>query len=227
VKTPVRTRPAHPCGRPSGTARDGVRPGRQHGAVLLFGLVVLAVMLIGSVAMVRSVEQSLFGAGNLGFKRDMSNQAERAALVARDLLESGALSTPASRESNRPANNYHASVLPENGEGIPLALLGDEAGFLVVADPANDISVQVGGVAVARVRWLIDRLCRQPGTPLPSDCVLVDDDLPGASGSDLLNAEDASAGGPGATPIATYYRLSVRVDGPRGTRGFFQSLYAL
>jgi type IV pilus assembly protein PilX len=227
VKTPARTRPVHPCGRPSGTARDGVSPGRQHGAVLLFGLVVLAVMLIGSVAMVRSVEQSLFGAGNLGFKRDMGNQAERAALVARDLLETGPLSTPASRESHRPANNYRASVLPENGQGIPVALVGDDAAFVAIGDAANDIEVRVGGVAVARVRWLLDRLCRQTGVALPSDCVLVDDDLPGASGSDLLNAEDASAGGPGATPIATYYRLSVRVDGPRGTRGFFQSLYAL
>jgi len=198
----------------------------QRGAVLLFGLVVLAVMLIGSVALVRSVELSLFNAGNLGFKRDLGNQSERAAAAARDLLTSGALSTPAARESHARASNYSAAVLPSNEQGIPRALL-DDAGFGLVGDAVNDIVVLENGVVVARIRWLLERLCRDQGPLLPSSCLRVDDDLPGSSATDLLNAENPSVGGPGAIAMSTYYRLSVRVVGARGTRGFFQSSYAL
>lgn len=218
------SRTAAPRQRP----RRPPRPhGTQRGAVLLFGLVVLAVMLIGSVAMVRSVEQAVFSAGNQGFKRDMGNQAERAAAAVRDRLVGGDLATRESRESSRRADNYSASLLPENDDGIPLALIGTEGEFRAVADPDNDIEVKVNHVVVARVRWLLERLCSGPGPMRPGDCVLADNEVPGASGSDLLNAEDASAAGPGATPVATYYRLSVRVEGARGTRGFFQSFYVL
>ena len=63
--------------------RPGLRAARAHprtqqGVVMLFGLIALAIMLIGAAAMVRSMNASLFNAGNLGFKRDLTNQAERA-----------------------------------------------------------------------------------------------------------------------------------------------------
>ena len=57
-----------PCGAQRSTGS------RQHGVVMLFGLIALAIMLIGTAAMVRSMNTSMFNAGNLGFKRDMGNQ---------------------------------------------------------------------------------------------------------------------------------------------------------
>ena len=51
---------------------------RQRGVVLLFSLIALVIMLIVAVALVRSFNNSLFTAGNIGFKRDMQNQSEAA-----------------------------------------------------------------------------------------------------------------------------------------------------
>ena len=63
----------------------------QRGVVMLFGLIALAIMLIGAAAMVRSMNASLFNAGNLGFKRDLTNQAERAVSTVITALQTGGL----------------------------------------------------------------------------------------------------------------------------------------
>ena len=51
---------------------------RQQGVVLIFALIVLLILAIGAVAVLRSVDSSLLSAGNLGFHRDLVNQAEQA-----------------------------------------------------------------------------------------------------------------------------------------------------
>ena len=98
---------------------------RQHGVVMLFGLIALAIMLIGTAAMVRSMNTSMFNAGNLGFKRDMGNQMERAISLVTDALRSGSLSSDAARQANLTASNYRATLLASNAQGIPNALLSD------------------------------------------------------------------------------------------------------
>jgi hypothetical protein len=91
------SRHPHPRAR-----RRTLRGHAQHGVVLLYGLIVLAIMLIGAAAMVRSMNTSLVNAGNIGFKRDLTNQAERAAATALTLLQTGALATVAARQGGLP-----------------------------------------------------------------------------------------------------------------------------
>jgi hypothetical protein len=50
---------------------------RQRGVVMLFGLFALAIMLIGAAAMVRSMNTSMFNAGNLGFRPRASSATPR------------------------------------------------------------------------------------------------------------------------------------------------------
>ena len=210
------------------SARRRMRPGprTQTGAVLLLGLIVLTIMLIGSLAMMRSVETSASNSGNLAFKRDLGNQAERAAQRVRTLFATGALSTEPARDAHAQGSNYRASMLPDNAQGIPTALF-DDALFATVGDPVNDIVLTENGVQVARIRYLLDRLCDAPGAPAVDRCVTEPIDLPGGSATEMNSAENASASGAGALPQPILYRLSVRVDGPRGTRGFYQSTYAM
>lgn len=193
---------------------------RQRGVVMLFGLIVLAIMLIGAAAMVKSVNTSMFNAGNLGFKRDMANQMERAISVVHDKLRVGALSTDAARQANATAHNYNATLLASNPQGIPNALLSDST-FAAVATSSNDISVPDQGITI---RYVIDRLCTNTGAAAASHCQMANDPVAGGGASRKGGgAEYATAGGAGAVQQRAVYRLSVRVTGPRNTQAFFQS----
>ncbi len=72
-------------------------PARERGVVLLFCLIILVVLLAGGVAVMRSMDTSLVGAGNLAFKRDLVNQGELAiAKAMREFQASGALAATGS-----------------------------------------------------------------------------------------------------------------------------------
>lgn len=196
----------------------------QRGAVLLFALIALVILLIGAAALMRSMNTSMFTAGNFAFKRDLTNQGERAMAAVLDLVQSGALASAATREGNSSANNYSASILPANDQGIPQALLTDTA-FGTVGVSSNDIVLADMGVTI---RYVVDRLCQAAGPASQDACTLAGNPLPaGSSASELLRAEDGSSGGVGAVAPQVVYRVSIRVDGPRRTQSFYQSTFSI
>jgi len=200
---------------------------RQRGVVMIFGLIALAIMLIGAAAMVRSMNTSLANAGNLGFKRDLTNQGERAMAEVLALMQSGVLATETARQADNPAVNYRASQF--NGaaitaQGMPLALMNDAA-FSTVGTATRDIALADMGVTV---RYVVDRLCFAAGIAKTEECTMADSLVSNtANSSDPLTAEFGSAGGAGAVPQLVVYRLSVRVTGPRQTQAFFQTTFTL
>jgi len=202
--------------------------GTQRGSVLLFALITLTILLIGAVALVRSFNNSLFTAGNVAFKRDLLNQAERAVPVALAAMQTGAMASSTLRANHSVDNNYRASVLPTNNLGIPDALLLNDTDFATYGSTSKDITVADQAVTV---RYLIDRLCMTTGLDTAlgaSKCTLADSGAPsGSSASEVVRAEDASAGGAGALPLQVVYRLSIRVTGPRNTQAFFQTTFSL
>ena len=117
------------------------RAARQRGVVMLFGMIALAIMLIGAVAMLNSMNTSMFNLGNLGFKRDITNQAERAVATALAALNSGTLATAGSRQANSVGSNYSATILATNAQGLPTALIDDSV-FTNVGSTSNDISIR-------------------------------------------------------------------------------------
>jgi hypothetical protein len=185
---------------------------RQRGVVLLISLIILAVLLAAGAALVRSFDTSLFQAGNLAFKRDLANQAER--VVTPEVLPlfaaGGALDTVGERADNRPLSHYSATMLPSNAQGIPTVLLN--------TNPANagEITDAAQGV---RILYLIDRMCMSVGdeTTLGDRCI----------GVDYADAGGSVSGGAVASPRHISYRVSVRVDGPRNTQGFFQTVLSV
>jgi type IV pilus assembly protein PilX len=182
------------------------------------------VLLIGTLALMRSMNTSLFTAGNYGFKRDLTNQGERAMTTVLDMVQTGALGNDGARQADATASNYSASVLPTNAQGVPLALLTDTE-FATVGVASNDIALADMGVTV---RYVIDRLCASDGPATQDGCTLAGNLLPaGSSASELLRAEDGSSGGAGAVAPQVVYRVSIRVDGPRRTQSFFQSTFTI
>ena len=212
-------------------SRGPARASAQRGIVMLFGLIALAIMMIGAAAMVSSMNTAMLNAGNLGFKRDMTNQAERAvaAAVAR-LQVSGGLATEAARNASAAAENYSATILATTSQGLPNALVSD-AGFAAVGAAANDIAVAAQGITM---RYVIDRLCVNSG-PVQTDHCSMESDASRAAGSEseLVSAENpisapgGGAAGGSAIPVRVLYRVSIRVTGPRNTQAFYQATLAL
>lgn len=201
---------------------------RQRGVVLIFTLIALVVMMIASVALVRSFNSSLTTAGNIAFKRDLTNQSDLVVPAVLNLMQTGALGTPAARAATVQASNYSASILPSNAQGIPLILLRSDADFNTQFSTANDMVLPTQKVVV---RYVVDRLCDGPGldSTLGADhCNTASDAAPvGGTGSLLQRAERNAGGGAGAVPLAVIYRLSIRVSGPRNTQSFFQTTFTL
>ncbi len=189
----------------------------QRGVVMLFGLIALLIMLIGTVAMVRSMNTSLFNAGNMGFKRDLTNQGERAVTTALAVLETGALGSEVARQASSVARNYSATMLAVNAQGVPNALISDAA-FPGVANAANDITVAGQGITL---RYVIDRLCVNAGAASATHCTMSDNGQSNACSSNPC--DDLSD----AVPQQAVYRLSVRVTGPRQTQAYFQTTLTL
>jgi len=197
---------------------------QQRGVIMIFGLIALVIMMIGAVAIVRSVNTSLSNAGNLGFKRDLTNQGERAIATVLPLMQTGALGSDAARQVSDSTRNYSATMLPSNAQGLPAALV-DGTAFAAVGVSSNDIAVTDMGVTL---RYVVDRLCTNTGLADSSQCTMNDSQVPmGGNGGGGTIAEDPAAGSSGAVPQQVVYRLSIRVDGPRQTQAFFQTTFTL
>lgn len=198
---------------------------RQHGIVLIFALITLVILLIGAVAISRSINSSQFTVGNIGFKRDLTNQGERALQLAMDAVRTGALATVATRNTNLASANYSATLLAANPQGIPNALLSDSA-FAAVGVASNDITVSDMGVTI---RYVIDRLSTTTGACTSSTCTMANQTVFGGSSSEWINSQTnsgaANNANPSAVPEQPIYRITLRVRGPRNTLSFFQSTF--
>lgn len=186
---------------------------QQRGVVLVFALIALVIMLIGAVAITRSINSSQFNIGNIGFKRDLANQSERAVQLAMNAVNAGgALADPTKRLTALASANYSAVKLADNIQGIPNILLQSDAQFATVGT-APDIDVD--GLNV-KVRYVVDRLATAEGACNSANCTMSTAQVFGGAASELNPVT------PAPQPV---YRLTVRLTGPRNTLSFFQSTF--
>lgn len=196
----------------------------RRGVTVIMALIALLILMIGAAAVVRSMYTSMSNTGNISFKRDLTNQAERAAAQVMTLLQSGALATEAARQANLVTSNYSATILPTNAQGIPTALLATDAAF-AAAWTGGDITVADQSVTL---RWVLDRLCVNAGAADESHCTMSDAGTTNSdSASQRNSAQNASGTGLGALQRQVVYRLSIRATGPRNTQSFLQTTFTL
>ncbi len=185
---------------------------------MLMVLVATVILLFAAVALVYSTDTSLFGAGNLGFQRDLQNQSSRAIAAAAQEFATGNLSNPTTLLADSPANNYSSTVLAVDGtpgsttnpsHGIPAILL-DPAGF-ALKYPNGTINDSVNKITL---RYVIDRMCNVAGVPDKATCMI----------ASTVSDKGGTAWLPkaGAT-IKPVYRVSVLAQGPRNTQAFVQT----
>lgn len=182
----------------------------ERGAALFIALIVLVILMLGGIAVMRSVNNALTSAGNLAFRRDLINQGEQA--VAKAIASSFPMGA-ASEGTAHKSLNYSPVALAASSEGIPKVLLKD-ADFATIGDAANDLT---GASSDVKIRYVVERLCNQANEAASAaNCVVFEQMPVGGSSHMSDNAE------PEVQPV---YRVTVRVSGPRNTQVFIQNTF--
>lgn len=184
---------------------------RQRGVVLFVTLIALLIIMLTSVALIRSTDANLQIAGTMAFKSDLRNQAERAIPAIQTKFQSaaGGLYSVASRENDSAANNYYATVQASNDSGIPNVLLAN-----AMDTNANNI---VDSASKTEIRYVIDRMCLATGSPRKGVCTMAASDA--VAGCTPENCDQVEK----TYPV---YRITLRAIGPRNTEVYLQTTFS-
>jgi Tfp pilus assembly protein PilX len=188
----------------------------QQGAILFIALIVLVAMSLAGIALMRSVDTNILVAGNLGFRQANTMYGDAGVEAARLWVSANT----SKLESDQPAGagfywaNYQLGVDFIKGT----ASTGDDydwsqAATVASADPAYTI------------QYVIHRLCGGAGaaTTAGAKCMQVS---AGGSGPSSQGTKGVVSYGVQALPgVSTiYYRVTVRVTGPRNTLSYVQAI---
>ena len=186
----------------SSTANLPLQRVRQRGVVLFISLIVLVAMSLAGIAAWRSVSTGLLIAGNMSFQQGATLSADKGIEAARTWLTNGANASMLTADQ---ASGYYSTWGSAfNVQTFNWTTLGTSVG--ATADAAGN-----------SVRYVIHRMCGSAGAsnlPPPQQCVAI------SSSGDTDNKEILQ-GLQGS--LQPYYRVTVRVTGPRNTVSYVQS----
>lgn len=196
---------------------------RQGGVVMLVALIVLVVMTLAGIALMRSMDTSTMIAGNMAFKQ--------AATQAADV---GIESAIAYLEQQNTNNGLYETVKNAGYSSQTLdnkAYLDSGKAFWAAVEGAGVCHLNKFGQGCIPapeanangnlVSYSIQRLCLNNKQP-DKHCAAVSGTVT-AEG----NSEGAQEDVYGATTMTVYYRITVRVVGPRNSVSYVQSIVAL
>ena len=195
----------------------------QGGVVLLVALIVLVAMTIAGLALMRSTTTTNLIAGNLAFHQAATSAADLGVETAHNWL---AGKGNASLKTDDTANGYSAAVgicsaSPPAGS-YPCQEKGANDSWEVYWKSLGSTRVKSSvsnGSDGNSISYAIHRLCTQAGDPNSVPCAQAPV-LPTASGQGVGEAPIE-----GLSPV--YYRVTVRVQGPRNTVSFIQNITSL
>lgn len=192
--------------------------------MLIITLLALVALTLGGIAFMRSIDVSSLIAGNLAFSRaavafsDAGMEAARAQLIG---MTTATCDPGPCLERNTPnRTNPTPAVLTNYWANwqVPGFDYRSEAAW----NNAQEIASPLSGY---RVRYIIHRMCQSDGPITGNTCVL--DPTPTVFGGGLFagsvdyGAYVAQTGGAAANPVP-YYRITLRVDGPRNSLTYVQ-----
>jgi type IV pilus assembly protein PilX len=193
---------------------------RQRGVVLFVALIVMVAMSLAAIALIRSVDTTNAIVGNLAFRLasilPANASVEQAAAALFSDADIATVVHIPDKSINVPAENYFAcrQGLPacggpvEDARGVPAVLQKKTtASALPKKFDANESDTHV--------TYLIERMCLATGPATTGNC-----DLVPPKGNPGNTLGDAESGG-GSVP---FYRVTVRVDGPKNTASFVQAM---
>lgn len=182
----------------------------QKGAALFIALIALVAMTLAGIALVRSVDTSNLIAGNFAFRQSALHATDVGVEAALDSL--GTIVTT-SLDANYPSGcasgacKYYPIMQSTDANGVPTVINWSTV-------PSTSINTDYS------VQYVIDRLCQGPApvTDIAGKCYA--DQQTGGVGSKKSGAVVFSS------TQAVYYRVTVRVTGPRNTVSMAQAILA-
>ena len=190
----------------------------QGGVVLFIALIVLVAMSLAGIALMRSVDTGTIIAGNLAFRQGATYAGDIGVEAARTwLVTNGTTSTTLQGDQPGVTNGtgYWATMQSN------LDLLGNDS-TKVDYDWSTSVNVTTPTPPTGyTVRYVIHRLCSSTGAPTDTGCVKSSDSASSSSGT-----KGAAAYGSYAISVSTnaYYRITVRVLGPRNALSYIQAV---
>jgi type IV pilus assembly protein PilX len=201
---------------------------RQRGVVLFIALIVMVAMSLAAIALIRSVDTTSAVIANLAFRQASllpANYAVEAA-AASLFADASPTNTPliADLTQDDATQNYFSTyppVAPPGGcaswddqYGVPCPLQ-KQATALALARKLVDVNT--GNT----ITYLTERMCNPNAPVIPAD------KSPGPTWCDMMQPKQSTGetiGDPNAQPLTKqpFYRVTVRVDGPKNSASFLQ-----
>lgn len=188
---------------------------RQDGVVLLVALVVLVAITIAGLAMVRSVDTTTLIAGNLAFQQAATRASDKGIEEAVDSIQY--LGANSLLDGDEPTRGYYATLAITDvptGSTTWQTFWKDNYEANAKAMPADQYGNQVS--------YVIHRACLNAAPPGSGGTCAASPAVTKATGNSN-NVGDLQL--EGSSQI--YYRITVRVLGPRRTESYVQSYIAM
>jgi len=194
---------------------------RQQGVILFIALIVLVAMSLTGIALMRSVDTNVLIAGNLAFRQGTTLAGDGGVEEARSWLAANT----GQLNSDQPAGTTYYWANWQSA----IDLIGSDPA-LPDYDWAQSRTVPAAfgtDAATYTVQYVIHRLCAAAGDPnsAAANCVKASGGGAGAgaaSGGSKGTATYGSQALPGVSSV--YYRITVRITGPRNTLSFIQAV---
>ena len=196
--------------------------GAQRGVVLFISLIVLVAMTLAGIALFRQVGTGVIIAGNLAFKENATSVADLGIEYARTWLMD---TKNAGVDTNIDLANRYCAGWQANFD--PTTYNWTEPTGDCAANKGSFLATANDGTG-NEVRYIVHRMCKYigslnkpyaPNDTLAQECVILG--AAGAGGS-------KGGGAYGVLPLANtqqpYFRITVRVAGPRNTVSYVQAM---
>ncbi len=199
---------------------------QQHGVVMIVALIVLVALILGSLALTKSVFTSNQIAGNLSFQKAATNSA--------DIGVENAVAWLEQKNGKAGTCNPGSTILAcdHKTDGYLAALQNPAAGeswsdfwtnTLVAANAVKTLSEDAAGNTAA---YVIQRMCSSAGDA--SSTSVSCSTSPNSSGGTCAGGSSCDTQGINLFAVSqVYYRITVRVQGPNNTVSFVQAMVAL
>lgn len=211
--------------------RSGWDARRQRGISMLLVLLVLVVLTLAAVGLSRSTHTANVIAGNLGFQRAATSSADRGVEAAVAWLENNS-GQASSATAATCASSVGSTVLACDQAARGYLALRQDPGSSQSWSDLWDALRNAGTTPVElsndgadnSVAYVIQRMCSSRGDPAASACSTMPTAVECGNSMTL-----GGNGGGGNLNCATqvYYRITVKVSGPRNTVSYTQAMVAL
>jgi type IV pilus assembly protein PilX len=170
---------------------------KQAGSSLIIVVIALTLLLIISIAYIRSSNVASLVAGNFAFKTAATQAADIGIEQAFNALKS--LTSP----DTSIANQYYATAQAVDNNGLP--------------SNVNWAQVPSSTFQLYKVQYILERLCtgNLPVANVSTQCALAS---PPDNGSNKIGTPTYK------NTAEIYYRVTVRVTGPKNTLSFIQAI---